>query len=490
MGRLSRNVVANMLAAGVSLGSALAAVPLIVDRVGVAGYGIWTLALTAIVYITTTEAGVGPAVQRYTAVAHGGADLHAAARLLWSTLALYIAFGVVLMAALALLAPTLVELFDVERGLAADAEEMFRIAGLVGLIALLGAGLGNVQQGLERYLSYTVASAVGAVAFLVGIVVALENDAGLSGLAWAAAAQQGVIVVLRAIGLRDVMATGPGIVSRGEAREIGGFALRVQMTVASMIVNLQTDRIVVGLIASGRTLGQLGIGAQVAEAGRLVGGAALAPMVSRMSVTHGGADPSALEPLFARLQRLWMLTILGGTAIGIATMQPLIEAWLGPGHGDAVLLGSFLVAAQGINLSTGTGVAYLRAVGRPSIEARLGAITIVANVALTITLGLAFGAVGVVVATTCAFAIGTAWFFRRLRDEAPAATLAPPPRAVLAALVAGLLSLGWGLAMVELLGRWGGLAPVIAGAGAALAAYLSWTTGVRPTAANLRALFA
>lgn len=489
MWRLSHNVLANVIAAAAMLGTAVASVPLIIDHVGLPGYGIWTLAITAVVYITTAEAGVGPAVQRFTAVSHGGSDLGAAARMLWSTVVLYLAIGAVLMALLMLLAPTLVDLFDVAPELKQDAEAMFRIAGLVGLLALLGAGLGNVQQGLERYLSYTAASVVSAAAFLVAIVIALDNGAGLSGLAWAAAIQQGMIVALRAAALLDVMATRVELVSKSEAREIGGFALRVQMTVASMIVNLQTDRIVVGLVASGRTLGQLGIGAQIAEAGRLIGGAALAPIVSRMSATHGG-DATALGPLFARLQRLWLLTVFGLTVIGVATLYPLIATWLGPGHGDAALLGSFLVIAYGLNLATGTGIAYLRAIGRPGIEARLGAVTIVANLTLTVALGLAFGAIGVVAATLCAFAIGTLWFFAQLHREAPAALLVPPPRAQLAALVAGAASLGWGLSMSELLGRWVGLPPVVIGAAIALVLYLSWVTGTRPSAASLRALFA
>ena len=47
------------------------------------------------------------------------------------------------------------------------------------------------------------------------------------------------------------------------------FALRLQMTVLSILVNTQTDKLVVGAVATPATLGQLGIGSQVAEAGRL-----------------------------------------------------------------------------------------------------------------------------------------------------------------------------------------------------------------------------
>jgi O-antigen/teichoic acid export membrane protein len=488
--RLSRNVLANVVTVAATLGTALVSVPLIIDRVGLSGYGIWTLALTGIVYVTTAEAGVGPAVQRFTAVAHGGADLQTAARLLWSTVALYLALGLVFVIAALLLAPTFVDAFDVAHGLRGDARAMFEIAGLVGLLALVAVGLGNVQQGLERYPSYAASGAAGAVVFLVGMIVALESGAGLSGLAWAAVVQQGSIAFVRAWALRDVMRVGVGLVTAAQARTIGGFSLRVSMTAVSMLVNLQTDKIVVGVVASGATLGQLGIGGQIAEAGRLIAGAALSPIVSRMSATHGGADPAALGPLFARLHRLWTLTIFGLTVVGIASLYPLIATWLGAGHGKAAALGAFLVVAYGMNLLTGPGVAYLRAVGKPGVEGRLGVVTIVVNVVLTVALGVAFGAFGVVAATMCAFTIGMVWFYFRLRRETGLDTPLPGARVVLAALLAGAASLGWGLACVELLGRWVGLVPVGAGAVAAFMAYLSFATGVRPTVANLRAHFA
>jgi O-antigen/teichoic acid export membrane protein len=312
--------------------------------------------------------------------------------------------------------------------------------------------------------------------------------AGLPGLAWAAVAQQAVMLLFRGWSLRGMLLSAPRFATREDVRAVGGFALRVQVSSGSMLVNQQTDKVVVGVIAPGSTLGQLGIGTQLAEAGRVVGTAALAPIVNRLAALHAGANSDQLTRTFRGLHELWALVVIGGTVLGAASLYPMIGAWMGPGHHKAAELGVFLVLGYGFNLLTGTPVAYLRAVGRPNLEAQVGLLSIVVNVALTVVLGIAFGAVGVVVATMCGLIGATIWFFSRL-----AANDVPPVSmvrlsALCAALACGALSFGWGVLMVHLLGRWGALAPVLAGLAICFVLFLSLALGGVPTRARVSAV--
>src|ERR1700712_1854923 len=93
---LSRNVAASVLNAAAVVSISLVTVPLILDAVGTAGYGVWTLGMALILYASILETGLGPAVQRFTAFARGGEDEAALGRLGWTTLALYAAAGVLL----------------------------------------------------------------------------------------------------------------------------------------------------------------------------------------------------------------------------------------------------------------------------------------------------------------------------------------------------------------------------------------------------------
>lgn len=488
---LGRNVVANVASVVMLIATAGISVPLILDHVGLAGYGLWTIAQTVILYVNVAESGIGPAVQRFVAVARGGGDTTGVTGLLWSSVALYALVGAAFAVALVLAAPALVNVFGAPDDLAGEAEGMFRVAGAVLALALLAAALGNVQMGLERFVSSAAAAVASSAAYLAALVVLLTGGGGLEDVAVAAAAQQGVLLLGRAIALRDVLFRMPRFVRREEARSIASYSLRLQVTVLSLLINSQTDKIVVGVVAPATTLGQLGIGAQVAEAGRSMYTGAQSPVISRLARAYGERDDAGMKALFERLNRLWLVGVVGLIVIGTAAIYPLIEAWLGPGHGEAALFGGFLLVAYGAGLLTAVGISYLRAVGRPGLEARYGLVLIALNVVGTIALGIAFGAVGVVAATTATYVSGTIWFvgqLKRAAPELPRELMRPAAAALPLALAAGAVTLGLGVAAVELLPTGVSLVPVGLVTGLSFLAYVSGATGVRPTRENLRAL--
>jgi len=340
-------------------------------------------------------------------------------------------------------------------------------------------------------VQYSASSAISLVAFVAALLVLLPAE-GLPGIAYAALCQQVVLILVRATGVRDVLVgSRPALMAVSEARRLISFSAQMQMSAMSTYANTQTDKLVVGLIAPVATVGQLGIGSQVAEAGRAVSGAALSPMVARLSRLFGSGDEEGLRQIYTRLERLWTLTVLGATAIATASMYPLIAGWLGPGYGEAALLGGFLVVAFGVNLLTGVDTAYLRARGKPGLEARYGVMLTAVNLVLTVALGVIAGARGVVIATALAYLLATAWFFARLGPLIPERgwpLAGMEVRVAVALVVVTAAVLGWGITMVELLPPGVALVPIGLGMSAALTAFMSMTTRVRPTIANARAL--
>src|SRR3954452_3351159 len=486
---LSRNVGASGVNSAAVAASSLISVPLILDAVGTAGYGVWTLGLALILYASILETGLGPAVQRFTAFARGGGDGETLSQLGWTTFALYALGGLVFGGALAALGPLLVDLFGLPLRLHADAETMFRILGGALALALLAAGMGNLLQGLERFGTLAVSASAGALAFLAAVAV-LAEPSGLPGVAVASCIGQAVSLLVRAWALRGIAFAGrPRVLSRAEGRRVVGFPARLQVTVLSELVNWQSDKLVVGLVARAATVGQLGIGAQFADGGRLLAGAALSPVQSAFALAAGAGDDEALHRRFAELHRLWVLGVLGAGVIGAASLRPLIEAWLGPGYHEAALLGAFLVLGSAAGLSTGTGVPYMRAIGRPGLEARMGPLVVGVNLALTVPLALAAGARGVVIGTLGAYVLGAAWFFSRLQRHVPASPVRGArdcAAAVAAALLAGAASLAFGLGAVALLPGRTALPAVALGLALALWGYAAAVLGVAPTPARLR----
>jgi O-antigen/teichoic acid export membrane protein len=482
---LPGNVVASLLNAGAGIGVALITTPLIIDQVGTAGYGVWTIALAFILYLAIAEAGFGPAAQRFVAVAHGHGELGPAARIMWSTLALYVAVGLAALVVLLFAADDIVSLFDIPRGLEADARDLIRLVGVALTLGLAATAVGNIQAGLERFVALAVATIAGSIVYLVLIIVFVAAGASLFQLGLTVIAQQLVMLLVRLVSVRDVVFYGrPAIVSREEWSALWRFSAKLQASVLSLLINNQSDKVVVGLVAPASTVGQLGIATQIAEAMRALGAAALTPMISRLTSISGSGDQRLLHATFRRLNSLWLLGLIGAGAIVVASVYPVLSGWLGSGYGDAVLFAEFLVAAAVVGLFGGTRFAYLRATNQIGLEARLGLVVVALNVAFTIPLAVAIGAVGVVAGTLAANVLGLAWFVIRFNDLAPPTPPLPIAllvRAALTGAVMGAASLAWGIAVVALVPAGFALPPVLAGSAVALFAYGRTMTGTRPT---------
>ena len=482
---LGRNVVANMISAAAGLGASIIAVPVILDHIGTAGYGVWVLGLTVIVYLSIADAGFGPAIQRWTAIGYGAGDRSAPTRLLWTSIAIYMAIAIPAALAFAALSPTLAKLFADEGPLRADAADMFRLVAVALVLVLLSNAVGNVLQGLERFQAITVSAILGAIVQLAGILVVLAAGRGLPGLAEALIAQQIVVLAARLVALRDILGA-PRILPRAELRRVVSFAGRLQLNALAGLINSQSDKIVVAFVATATIVGELGIASQLVDAGRLLVIAALTPIVSALAVTVGAGDPEALRRQFAWMHRTWLYVIGGGTLIAMGALLPTIDGWIG-GHREAIVLGLVLTLGNGISLCTGTAIAYLRAIGQPGLEARLGPVIVGLNLLFTIPLAFAFGARGVVCGTLAAYVLGTVWFMRRFRALTPDLDHVAPRELVRPGLIAALAAagtLGLGVAATAVFPTGVALVPVGIATAVAFALYLAAVTGrsLRPSA--------
>jgi O-antigen/teichoic acid export membrane protein len=489
---LGRNVIANILSALSGIAASLISLPIVLSHVGPEGYGVWTIGLAVIIYLSVADTGFGPAVQRWTALSKGAGTPGQSTRLLWTTLALYCAFGVVAMAAIFFLAPTIAAVFDFPADLLEESHTMLRIVGVVLFVTMLSAAIGNVMQGLERFSAIGLTTAAGALTYLAAVIVLLESGGGVVALAEATLIQQGVTLIGRLWAVRGLFrAVEPVLLRWSEVRELVVFSAKLQASVFSWLINSQSDKVVMGLIASTATLGQLGVASQVADAGRLVAGAALAPIVSSLAVTVAAADPERLRRHFAWTHRLWLEVIAGGTIIGLGALYPLLYAWLGDGYEEAAILSAFLVAAMGFALLGGTAAAYLRALGRPGIESRYGLIMVGLNLVFTVVLAITFGPLGVVGGTLAASALAAIWLLRRFAVEAPE-TVRPTARDAirpgLLALLAGAFAAAAGLAANAALPDGVAFVAVVAATGLAFLGYLSAVTGRALTPRGMRGL--
>jgi O-antigen/teichoic acid export membrane protein len=478
---LGSNVTISAANVAVVVGASLVAVPLLIDRLGLAGYGLWTLIQSLVVYVTTAELGFGPALARFASV--HAADRTNVRRMLRAAMVVYAMVGLVVVLAAHLCGPSLVDLFDVPARFRKDAASTVGLMGWVACIALVGAPLAHVMTGLERFVALTATNILGSLAFLGSLVLWLRHDVRLEDAARAAMLQWSVVGLLRAFAMRDVLFSGRGLIPDWRlTREVIGFSARLQIAVLATLLNTQTDRVVIGVVAPASTLGQASIATQVAEAARLLAYAAFSPMASRMAAVFGSDGRGALDRIYGRYSPGWIAGVIGVTAVAVGAARPAVTGWVGTGHDQAAVFACLLLFAYGVGMLPAAGFAYLRALGQPGLEGRFGIYTVVFNLFLTVPLGLLFGAPGVVGATTAAYLVSTVWAVHRIRGHVPAIGVSRRQLLVmgLMAVPATAATYGLGQALTETVPRLvaiAGLAPV---SGAVLVAYLATTTGFSP----------
>lgn len=465
------------------VGASLVVVQLLIARLGIEAYGVWVLVQTVVLYVTTAELGIGPAVARFTSLHM--THPHRPRQILFGALTLYAAIGVVVVVACRLLAGPFVDVFSVPDALHGDAVATVRLIGWVTFAALIAGALGNVLSGLERFAAYTWSNVLGSVTFLGALIVLLGDDPRLQDVAHAALLQWGLVAVVRVALVRGiVLSRGPRRPGRALVREMFGFSVRLQAAVAATLVNTQTDRVVIGVVAPATTLGHAGVATQVADAGRFLGYAVFSPVMSRMAVVFGEDGRDALDGLYLRQRRFWIIALFGAVGVGAGAVGPAIAAWLGPGFGEAGLFAALLIAGYGIGLLPNPAFGYLRAIGAPGLEGLYGVVTVGVNIVGTIVLGILFGALGVVIATAVAYLLSTVWVIRRAQPLLPPSRQAPIPmgRVLAATVVAGGAVFAAGEGLVEVAPRPVALLGVVLVTGAVYAAYLALLTGVRPLA--------
>jgi O-antigen/teichoic acid export membrane protein len=393
-------------------------------------------------YAGTLLTGLAPAVQRFAAAAAAADDLRKLRRLFWTAVLVYSVIGAAVFATVIIIAPALASLFAIPAKYATRSTTMFRTLGLCTWLVIIGACLNSFLAGLNRFVVTACINVLTSVVYVCLIALFLTAHNGITFLADAVTLGNGVGVLAALLALRDVIRSGrPRVVHRHEARELATFSSRLQVVPIAMLINNQSDRLVIGIVASAKTVGEFAIGSQVAVAARVAAGTMLGPMCTAFTRSHVSALPAELFARFRVVQSQWAVIILGSAAVLSASLPAVLHTWLGRPTGSAATFGILTIAAFAINLLSGPGTAYLRAIGLPSLEARYSFETILANALLTVALALTAGATGVVVGTLVAYAVMTGrffWLFQARFAGATTGLLRACGRAVLVAIpVAG-----------------------------------------------------
>jgi O-antigen/teichoic acid export membrane protein len=473
---IRRHTFYNLVGQMAPLVVALATIPVFLQLIGEARYGVLVLVWLLVGYLGLFDLGLGPATaQRMAREGAGAEHRQRRADLFWTAVALSLGVGIVG----ALVAwPVAAHLFG--GGLSIEASMRSEVLSALPWIALtvpvttVCAALGGALQARHQFLELNIVNALGQIgAQVLPLLVAQQLGSNLSGLVLAVFAARLAtmlaLLVLCVRGVVDGLAPRWSMVAAADLLRFGGW-VTVTAVVGPLMVVL--DRFVIGALFGAKAVGQYTIPFQLAERVTVLSSALNAALLPRLAADAPQRGSQALGQEALRALAVVLSPII---AACVLLVEPFLAWWLSAEFAAAAAPAArLLFVGFWINSLALVPFTELQARGRPDLVAKCHAAELLPYLLVLYAALAAFGLPG----AAAAFGLRAAVDFVLLSHLAGrlggALRLLWPPALMLAA---ALLPGGW--AQLSLAGQW--LVGLVAFSGTVM-----WSIGSAPP--SLRAL--
>lgn len=480
---LLRHVGFNGVAQMAPLVVAFALTPLLLLRLGLDRFGVWSLALVILATLTTLDGGVSASLARFFALYAARDERRDAGRLLLAAVLLFVPMALVVSAAAYPIVPAIVPHLHIPRALEDEAVMVLRWMPLLAGLALVSSACAALLQGRGQFRALAVAMLASSGTFAAAVIVLVQPGPHLGELLVATALRYVVLVIASLLmAARHLSIRRPLLPSRAIRRELWHYSSRMQLSAASGFVNAQMDALVIAAFLPIRYVGLYGIGMQAASAVRRVPLFAFAPLLTRLATTfrNHGRDATASE--FERMERRWLPPVLAYGVVTITAIGFAVPIWLGDRYALSGLTAAILLAGYMVHVGlTGMRTCYVRAIGRPGLETRYSTVWTVTNAAVTVPMALAAGMLGVVGATAATGMLASVYFVVLCRRTEQLPVIVPERRWLGWVTAAGVITVLGELALLQT--GLHGFFPLALTGLPVLLAWLVLATGVRRSVA-------
>ena len=489
---IGRNTVATAIARFAVLFAWLIATPQVLDALGAARFGLWSIFFVIASVLLSFDFGVGAAVSRFLGELSGRGHVHAFVPLIAKAVALQLGLLVLLCVPTWLLRHALLDFFSIPATLRPEAETAFAWS----LIAFAGGGLVNLLtgclQGLQRMDLVARISVPAALVLYFGILWAVAQPAPLAALTRVQAFYSLAMLAAFVVAFRLAAATagapdasgaveprGPGV----SWRDLVGLGGWIQVTVLFGLVQNNVDKVLLGRLAGLEPVGALELATRLVLVAFLPVTfflSALLPALGRLAgaVDDGDAAAGGRRAVYRVALAPFYFVVVGIAGGVIALAGAALEAWLGQPPADAAWMARLVAPAMALNLAAGIAGTMSRATRHVHHETMYGAGMVSLHVVLSLVFFSAFGLRGILLGAVVSAIVAGAWLVRRVEGWLDLPPLVESGRALAGPLVAATLATALVLGLDSLLAageptRLRGFVRLLAGGGLYAVAYLA-----------------
>lgn len=399
---MMRNTISNYVGTIFAVGVGFLMTPLLLHHLGVATFGIWMLVSTLAGYGRVFDFGIHGTLTKYVAECRATGEIEEGRRLISASLFLYMLLGLAVLLLSVAISPLFSELFSVPE---ADRSDTARTVILMGVwvgSSIACAAPGAILQGLHRFDAVNLVQIISTVVTTIAMIVVLLLGGGIVGLALANIASTVLsrsLMVWLANRFAPELRPGWRDFDRAAIRKVVSFSASIFVGQVATRLQTKTDLIVIGTIMSVSAVTPYGIAWRLSETTRRIVtqfSRALLPLASELDAE---GDHRRLRALYVTSVRLTLVMsiAIGGVFIGLA--DPFLTVWVGSEIAEYSYLVTLLMLASIISLSQWPAMAILQGMTRYRLLAISAVVSGLANLVLSIVLGLRFGLTGVALGT-------------------------------------------------------------------------------------------
>lgn len=407
-----RNTLANGAGQFLTVAISLVMTPFLIDGLGVAAYGVFTLALTFTFfggYAALADLGVEHAAARYVAEALSDGDLKRASRTVVTALGFFSAIAIVITPLIAGLASVLAELFDVPADLENPAKAVFALVAAQLLFDLPSRAFFAVLEGAQHFTVYQAIEVTRAIVQAALFTVALATGVTVEKLGFALVISSAVVLVAAVIAARRTLPElelRPSLWSRATLRKLVTFGGGLVVLRLMGTLHRQMDKVIIGAFLGVRPVTPYEV------ANKLHAGAGLVQTVASSALLPATAyirtKRETLRELYLRGTSYSLAATLPVIAAGFIFAPDLIRTWIGGSVTDEAAEAArlFFVYLAVVTVHV-VGSSMIVALGKlrwvMTIAIAIVAVNLVISLALVESLGIDGVVLGTVIANALAF---------------------------------------------------------------------------------------
>lgn len=385
--------------------------PIMLDLLGEAEHGLYSLATSAISYLSLLSFGFGSTIIRYVAKYRAEGDKKAVERTFGFFILLYGFLSALVMLGGWVIACNVEPIF--RKGL--TVEELKKVKTLI-LIMSFNTALSfpvsvftSVVLAHERYVFRRIVDIISTIASPALNLIVLYMGYASVGLAMASTALQILTLPVNIIYCHKVLQLKPRFERMPSSliREMVGFSTYVFLGSIANMLFWATDKVILGMLVGAVAVSVYQIGSTfnniVMQLSSSISGV-LTPKITGMVVKD--APKEELSELFIRVGRIQFL-IVALIVSGFAVFgRPFVKMWAGESYADAYWIAVLTLFPLCIPLIQNTGISILTAKNKHLFRSVIYLIIAIANVISTYLVVPYLGGIGAALCSCISYLLG------------------------------------------------------------------------------------